>query len=178
MVDCFLKSHTNLENAQAMADLLVEADYRGHYSHGMNRLEMYINDLHKNSTDGMTKPKILNETPATAWVDGKNGLGAVVGNFCMDLAIDKAKKTGVGVVCARSEIFYSLCLYVVTIRTLIFLFYFRIQSLWNRRLVHNPCNECRNDWNVIYEYVTTDVSHSSNGSWSWNKSNFIRCTCR
>lgn len=103
MVNCFLKSHTSLENAQAMADLLAEADYRGHFSHGMNRLEMYINDLHKNSTDGMTKPKILNETPATAWVDGQNGLGAVVGNFCMDLAIQKAKTTGVGVVCARSE---------------------------------------------------------------------------
>lgn len=34
MVDCFLKSNTNQENAQAMADLLVEADYRGHFSHG------------------------------------------------------------------------------------------------------------------------------------------------
>lgn len=105
MVDCFLKSKTSLENAQAMADLLAEADYRGHFSHGMNRLEMYINDLHMNSTDGMTKPTILNETPATAWVDGQNGLGAVVGNYCIDLAIEKAKKTGVGVVCAKSEIF-------------------------------------------------------------------------
>lgn len=104
MVDCFVKSHTSQENAQAMADLLVEADYRGHYSHGMNRLEMYINDLHKNSTDGKIKPKILNETPATAWVDGLNGLGAVVGNFCMDLAIEKAKNTGVGVVCAKSNL--------------------------------------------------------------------------
>jgi LDH2 family malate/lactate/ureidoglycolate dehydrogenase len=104
MVDCFLKSKTSPENAKEMADLLAEADYRGHFSHGMNRLEMYINDLHINSTDGMTKPKILNETPATAWVDGQNGLGAVVGNFCMDLAIEKAKKTGVGVVCAQSEL--------------------------------------------------------------------------
>jgi LDH2 family malate/lactate/ureidoglycolate dehydrogenase len=40
MVDCFVNSNTNRENAQAMADLLVEADYRGHFSHGMNRLEM------------------------------------------------------------------------------------------------------------------------------------------
>jgi LDH2 family malate/lactate/ureidoglycolate dehydrogenase len=27
----------------------------------------------------------------------------VVGNFCMDLAIEKAKATGVGVVCAKRE---------------------------------------------------------------------------
>lgn len=103
MVDCFLKSNTSQENAKAMADLLAEADYRGHFSHGMNRLEMYINDLHINSTDGNATPEILNQTGATAWVDGRNGLGAVVGNFCMDLAIEKAKLTGVGVVCAKSK---------------------------------------------------------------------------
>ena len=126
MTDCFLKSKCSPENAKAMADLLAEADYRGHFSHGMNRLEMYINDLHKNSTDGVVIPEILKESPATAWVDGKinfrhvnpqifnnfssnqyvgkNGLGAVVGNFCMDLAIKKAKEVGVGVVTARSNI--------------------------------------------------------------------------
>lgn len=71
MTDCFLKSKCSPENAKAMADLLAEADYRGHFSHGMNRLEMYINDLHKNSTDGMVTPEILKESPATAWVDGK-----------------------------------------------------------------------------------------------------------
>lgn len=64
---------------------------------------MYINDLHKNSTNGAAVPVVLNETPATAWVDGLNGLGAVVGNFCMDLAIKKAKTVGVGWVCAKSK---------------------------------------------------------------------------
>lgn len=69
---------------------------------------MYINDLHKNSTDGNVIPTILNETPATAWVDGNNGLGAVVGNFCMDLAIQKAKNVGVGVVAARRSNHYGI----------------------------------------------------------------------
>jgi len=108
MADCFMKSNTSQVNAQAMADLLAEADYRGHYSRGMNRLEMYINDLKINSSDGNATPKILNETPATAWVDGLNGLGAVVGNFCMDLAIEKAKATGVGVVCAKRSNHYGI----------------------------------------------------------------------
>ncbi|KAL7046887.1 hypothetical protein ACKWTF_002730 [Chironomus riparius] len=108
MTDCFLKSKCSPENAKAMADLLAEADYRGHFSHGMNRLEMYINDLHKNSTDGNVIPEVLKESPATAWVDGKNGLGAVVGNFCMDLAIKKAKEVGVGVVTARRSNHYGI----------------------------------------------------------------------
>ncbi|XP_053661872.1 uncharacterized oxidoreductase YjmC [Anopheles marshallii] len=108
MVDCLVKSKTPLAHAKQQADLLLEADYRGHFSHGMNRLEMYINDLHKNACSGEAVPTILNETPATAWVDGNNGLGAVVGNFCMDLAIRKAKEVGVGWVCAKRSNHYGI----------------------------------------------------------------------
>ena len=108
MYDCFTNAKTSSTNSKAMADLLVEADNRGHFSHGMNRLEMYINDLFTGATDGMILPKILNETPATAWVDGQNGLGAVVGNYCMDLAIKKAKSVGVGWVCAKQSNHYGI----------------------------------------------------------------------
>lgn len=108
MVDCFTAVKVPREHAEQQADLLVAADYRGHFSHGMNRLEMYINDLDKNSTDGAVRPKILKETPATAWVDGQNGLGAVVGNYCMELAIKKAKNVGVGWVCAKRSNHYGM----------------------------------------------------------------------
>ncbi|XP_073824336.1 uncharacterized oxidoreductase YjmC isoform X1 [Musca autumnalis] len=108
MIDCFKAVNVPQDHAEQMADLLVAADYRGHFSHGMNRLEMYLNDLSINSTDGSAVPKILKETPATAWVDGCNGLGAVVGNFCMDLAIKKAKQVGVGWVCAKGSNHYGI----------------------------------------------------------------------
>ncbi|XP_058838917.1 uncharacterized oxidoreductase YjmC isoform X2 [Topomyia yanbarensis] len=108
MEACFVKSNTPPAHAKQMADLLVEADYRGHFSHGMNRLEMYINDLHKNACNGAAVPTVLNEMPAAAWVDGNNGLGAVVGNFCMDLAVKKAKEVGVGWVCAKRSNHYGI----------------------------------------------------------------------
>lgn len=108
MADCFVASKTPPEHAQQMADLLVEADYRGHFSHGMNRLEMYINDLHAGCTDGHATPALLQQSPATAWVDGRNGLGAVIGNYCMDLAIDKARTVGVGVVTAKGSNHYGI----------------------------------------------------------------------
>lgn len=101
MIDCFMATKTPLSHAKQMADLLVEADYRGHFSHGMNRLEMYINELQDDTADGFAIPTILKQTPATAWVDGENGLGAVVGNFCMDLAMEKAKNVGVGWVAVK-----------------------------------------------------------------------------
>ncbi|KAH8415467.1 hypothetical protein KR222_000308, partial [Zaprionus bogoriensis] len=108
MIDCFKAVKVPQEHAEAQADLLVAADHRGHFSHGMNRLEMYINDLAINSTDGCAVPEIIKETPATAWVDGRNGLGAVVGNYCMDLAIKKAKTVGVGWVCAKGSNHYGM----------------------------------------------------------------------
>ena len=45
---------------------------------------------------------------ATALVDGKNLLGPVVGNFCMDIAIKKAKEFGIGMVVARRSNHYGI----------------------------------------------------------------------
>lgn len=69
------------------------------------------------------KPVILKETPATAHVDGQNGLGMTVGNFCMDLAIKKAKQVGVGWVAAKSKPFSPVYFtYEVLLRSLDALF--------------------------------------------------------
>ena len=57
-------------------------------------------------------PVILKETTATAWVDGCDALGATVGNFCMDLAVKKAKECGVGWVAAKRKIVYSFYFYL------------------------------------------------------------------
>lgn len=57
----------------------------------------------RNIIDCQAEPEILSESPATAWVDGKNGLGPVVADFCMKLAIKKAKDVGFGVVSAKGK---------------------------------------------------------------------------
>lgn len=66
---------------------------------------MYVRDVKLKTCDGSAVPTILNESSATAWVDGNNGLGPVVGNFCMEVAINKAKECGVGWVVAKGNIF-------------------------------------------------------------------------
>lgn len=63
--------------------------------------EMYVNDVKQKVCDGSAVPTITKESVSTALVHGNNGLGPVVGNFCMDLAIKKAKETGIGWVCTR-----------------------------------------------------------------------------
>lgn len=38
--DCLMAVDTSQETAEQLAEVLVAADYRGHYSHGLNRLGM------------------------------------------------------------------------------------------------------------------------------------------
>ncbi|CAG2068706.1 unnamed protein product [Timema podura] len=100
-VDVLTRSSVNDNYAQQMADALLFADYNGIYSHGLSRLGMYVNDLDSGAMDGTACPVLLRESPSTGWVDGQNGLGVVIGNFCMQLAIQKAKEEGVGLVSAK-----------------------------------------------------------------------------
>ncbi|XP_031638988.1 uncharacterized protein LOC116351078 [Contarinia nasturtii] len=108
VADCFRSLNVPQKHADLMANLLIAADCRGHFSHGMHRLEIYLHDIQTSKTDGAAVPTILKESPCTAWVNGNNGLGAVVGRFCMDLAIKKAKEVGIGWVCANHSNHYGI----------------------------------------------------------------------
>lgn len=74
---CIERCGSASEHAACLADVLVAADLRGHYSHGMNRLEMYAKELLSKQCDGMATPVIVKETCATAYVDARNGIGTV-----------------------------------------------------------------------------------------------------
>ena len=95
----FKKCGMNFANSKIATDVLLQADIRGVDTHGVsNMLRNYVMYL----TEGSAKPnplwKITRETESTATVDCDEGLGLVVAPLCMDIAIEKAKKTGVGLV--------------------------------------------------------------------------------
>lgn len=46
IIDCMVKVGTPTENASQLASVLAEADQRGHYSHGLNRLGEHLSFLH------------------------------------------------------------------------------------------------------------------------------------
>ncbi|KAK7100708.1 hypothetical protein V1264_023614 [Littorina saxatilis] len=106
--DCMTKVGTRSAHAKSLASNLVAADHRGHYSHGLNRLDMYVHDISSRITVSDCEPKILSERAATAHVDGCNLLGPVVGDFSMQLAISKAKTAGVGLVTAKNSNHYGI----------------------------------------------------------------------
>ncbi|MSQ08712.1 MAG: Ldh family oxidoreductase [Dehalococcoidia bacterium] len=99
VTDIFLKMNMSKADADQAADVLVMSDVRGVDTHGVsNMLRNYV----KRFGDGFINPrpkwKIVRETPATANIDSDRGLGIVVGPKAMEIAIEKAKKVGVGCV--------------------------------------------------------------------------------
>ncbi|XP_053380813.1 uncharacterized oxidoreductase YjmC-like [Mercenaria mercenaria] len=95
-------------HAESLAEMLVSADYRGHYSHGLKNLERYLICVRKGIISGAGTPEIVKQTAATALVDGHKLLGPVIGNFCMDLAMEKAKTAGIGWVSVRGSNHYGM----------------------------------------------------------------------
>ncbi|CAG2167507.1 unnamed protein product [Oppiella nova] len=102
---------TNISHAEILSDVLVAGDYRGHFSHGLNRLELYLEDITTKACKADGEPTVLKESAATAWVDGNNLLGPVVGKFCMNLAIKKAKESGIGWVVAKGSNHFGIAGY-------------------------------------------------------------------
>uniref|UniRef100_A0A914WA09 Malate dehydrogenase n=1 Tax=Plectus sambesii TaxID=2011161 RepID=A0A914WA09_9BILA len=103
VLNCMKAAGSPADHANQLADILITSDYRGHYSHGLNRLGVYITDVETKACSVEGTPEILKEKGSTAWVDGCNLLGPVVGNFCMDLAIKKAREFGIGWVVAKGS---------------------------------------------------------------------------
>lgn len=107
-----LKSlNINEKDAQITADVLVQADLRGVASHGVARLKRYVDGLEDGLILKNTKPEIIQEAPSTAAIDAKNGLGQPAGYFAMNLAIEKAQKTGIGVVTVKNSNHYGIAGY-------------------------------------------------------------------
>ena len=88
-------------DAEIVAGLMVEADLRGSDTHGVIRLPLYLRRLKAGGIKARPNIRIVREKPATALVDGDNGIGHLVMRFAAMTAIEKAKGTGVAWVGAR-----------------------------------------------------------------------------
>jgi ureidoglycolate dehydrogenase (NAD+) len=84
--------------AEIVADTLVEADLRGVHSHGVMRLPIYVKRIQSGLVRARASVTVTSQGPAFAQVDAHNSLGQVVSVRAMDLAIEKARAGGVGVV--------------------------------------------------------------------------------
>jgi LDH2 family malate/lactate/ureidoglycolate dehydrogenase len=107
----FLAVNLSENDAELVADSLVDADARGVYSHGVQRVKIYMTRILKGCINVSGKPHVVIDNDATTIVDGNNAMGQVVGVYSMQLAIDKAKKYGISFVVAKGSNHYGRCAY-------------------------------------------------------------------
>jgi LDH2 family malate/lactate/ureidoglycolate dehydrogenase len=112
MVDVFVGVGVPEEDARICADVLIAADKRGIDTHGIGRLKtIYYDRIKSGIQSPVTQFEILKDSLATAVVDGHNGMGQIIAKKAMDLAIEKAKTYGMGMVVARNSTHYGIAGY-------------------------------------------------------------------
>ncbi|MFZ5942614.1 MAG: Ldh family oxidoreductase [Bacillota bacterium] len=91
------------EDAEIIADSLIQADLNGVSTHGLARLNLYIERAENNALNKTPDLKILNETPSTVLLDADDGMGIVASKKAMDMIIEKARITGIGFASIRNS---------------------------------------------------------------------------
>lgn len=110
-IEAFKGYGFNEEESKQITAVLLEADLSGIESHGVQRMIRY----HKEITEGMVKldakPEVVFETPLSAVIEGNDAMGQTLGVQAMQMAIDKAKKSGFGMVTVRNSNHYGVAGY-------------------------------------------------------------------
>lgn len=109
--DVFQKFGYSLDDSQTITDVLLTSDLFGIESHGIQRLILYYSGIKIGRIKVNARMKIINETPLSAVVDAQDSMGQIVAKECMKIAIEKAKKLGVGIVIVRNSNHYGIAGY-------------------------------------------------------------------
>lgn len=83
-------------DAEQVAQLMILADLRGSDGHGIFRLSQYIRRIRAGGMNLRPNIHVVQETDATALVDGDNGMGHLVMRFATGVAMEKAGRSGIG----------------------------------------------------------------------------------
>ena len=112
MTDVLTGVGVPINDAKVVADVLITADKKGIDSHGINRLKpIYYDRIKDGILNPITNMEIVRESPTTAVVDGHNGMGHVISKRSMQIAINKAKKYGMGMVAVRNSTHFGIAGY-------------------------------------------------------------------
>ncbi len=110
-VDAFKGFGFTQTEAEQITDVLLLADLFGIRSHGTQRLVRYHKAIATGSVKVDAKPEIVFETPVSAVIDGHEGMGQLISIYANNLAIEKAKKSGMAFVTVRNSNHYGIAGY-------------------------------------------------------------------
>ena len=98
-------------DAVCSADVILRADLYGIESHGIQRMIRYDDAIKSGMVKVDAVPETVWETPLSAVIDAHDAMGQTVSVDAMELAIKKAKTSGVGMVTVRTSNHYGIAAY-------------------------------------------------------------------
>jgi L-2-hydroxycarboxylate dehydrogenase (NAD+) len=101
IADSFVKLGMPTGDAETCAELMCEADLTGADAHGVFRLPLYARRIRGGAVNLKPDIRVERTAPATALVDGDNGMGHLVMARAAETAIEIAGEAGIGWVGAR-----------------------------------------------------------------------------
>jgi LDH2 family malate/lactate/ureidoglycolate dehydrogenase len=90
------------EAAEA-ARILVLADLCGLRTHGISRVAQYLDRVRLGGIDPRAEVQVTRVAPALATVDGRNGIGPLVGMRGLEAALEGARAAGIGAAFVRGS---------------------------------------------------------------------------
>ncbi|WP_102348667.1 Ldh family oxidoreductase [Bacillus sp. Marseille-P3661] len=89
--------------SEIIADVLVDADLRGIHSHGIHNLPRYTRGFIEKQLNAQPNFNHIVDNGIFSVIDGDNTLGVLGANYAMELAIERAKQFGIGLVGVRNS---------------------------------------------------------------------------
>ena len=84
------------DDAATVATLMAQADLQGSDGHGISRLPQYARRIKAGGFNTRPNIRVVREQASTALINGDNGMGHLVMSRATEIAIEKAKVTGIG----------------------------------------------------------------------------------
>lgn len=106
-----IKTGLSEEDARITSDVLLTADQRGIESHGVARLQRYINGVKDGLILSDPEIEIVKETPVSMVIDGGAGMGQPVTYKAMEKCIEKAKSNFMCFASIRNSNHYGIAGY-------------------------------------------------------------------
>lgn len=110
-IDSFKNFSFSEDESKIITDVLLTSDKFGIESHGMQRISRYHKGIQKGLIKVDAVPEVIFETPVTAVLDAHDGMGQLVAYKAMNMAIEKAKKSGIAIVSVRNSNHYGIAGY-------------------------------------------------------------------
>ncbi|MCL2720579.1 MAG: Ldh family oxidoreductase [Treponema sp.] len=99
------------DESKIITDVLIRADLYGIESHGIHRLVRYNEEITSGQVDVKAKIQTVHETGISACLDAKKSMGQLAAVHAMNLAIQKAKICGCGMVTIRNSNHFGIASY-------------------------------------------------------------------